>query len=208
MKITVSYISSIYDTKKTIDKINETSADAIHVDLMDGIYCGTKNFDINYLPTYFSDNKKDIELHLMLNNPSNYLDKLIPLKPSIIYIHPKTQESIISFFLKLDELNIKKGIAINPDEDISLYEHYFKYIDRILLMSVYPGKGGQKFLSSTIPRLNELVSYKNKYNFEIYLDGGINDKVIKDVNFVDGIVSGSYICQSKDYEKQIKSLRN
>lgn len=208
MKITVSYISSIYDTKKTIDKINETSADAIHVDLMDGIYCGTKNFDINYLPTYFSDNKKDIELHLMLNNPSNYLDKLIPLKPSIIYIHPKTQESIISFFLKLDELNIKKGIAINPDEDISLYEHYFKYIDRILLMSVYPGKGGQKFLSSTIPRLNELISYKNKYNFEIYLDGGINDKVIKDVNFVDGIVSGSYICQSKDYEKQIKSLRN
>lgn len=208
MKITVSYISSIYDTKKTIDKINETSADAIHVDLMDGIYCGTKNFDINYLPTYFSDNKKDIELHLMLNNPSNYLDKLIPLKPSIIYIHPKTQESIINFFLKLDELNIKKGIAINPDEDISLYEHYFKYVDRILLMSVYPGKGGQKFLSSTIPRLNELVSYKNKYNFEIYLDGGINDKVIKDVNFVDGIVSGSYICQSKDYEKQIKSLRN
>lgn len=208
MKITVSYISSIYDTKKTIDKINETSADAIHVDLMDGIYCGTKNFDINYLPTYFSDNKKDIELHLMLNNPSNYLDKLIPLKPSIIYIHPKTQESIISFFLKLDELNIKKGIAINPDEDISLYEHYFKYVDRILLMSVYPGKGGQKFLSSTIPRLNELISYKNKYNFEIYLDGGINDKVIKDVNFVDGIVSGSYICQSKDYEKQIKSLRN
>lgn len=208
MKITVSYISSIYDTKKTIDKINETSADAIHVDLMDGIYCGTKNFDINYLPTYFSDNKKDIELHLMLNNPSNYLDKLIPLKPSIIYIHPKTQESIISFFLKLDELNIKKGIAINPDENISLYEHYFKYIDRILLMSVYPGKGGQKFLSSTIPRLNELVSYKNKYNFEIYLDGGINNKVIKDVNFVDGIVSGSYICQSKDYEKQIKSLRN
>ena len=208
MKITVSYISSIYDTKKTIDKINETSADAIHVDLMDGIYCGTKNFDINYLPTYFSDNKKDIELHLMLNNPSSYLDKLIPLKPSIIYIHPKTQESIISFFLKLDELNIKKGIAINPDEDISLYEHYFKYIDRILLMSVYPGKGGQKFLSSTIPRLNELVSYKIKYNFEIYLDGGINDKVIKDVNFVDGIVSGSYICQSKDYEKQIKSLRN
>lgn len=208
MKITVSYISSIYDTKKTIDKINETSADAIHVDLMDGIYCGTKNFDINYLPTYFSDNKKDIELHLMLNNPSNYLDKLIPLKPSIIYIHPKTQESIISFFLKLDELNIKKGIAINPDEDISLYEHYFKYIDRILLMSVYPGKGGQKFLTSTIPRLNELISYKNKYNIEIYLDGGINDKVIKDVNFVDGIVSGSYICQSKDYEKQIKSLRN
>ena len=120
MKITVSYISSIYDTKKTIDKINETSADAIHADLMDGFYCGTKNFDINYLPTYFSDNKKDIELHLMLNNPSSYLDKLISLKPSIIYIHPSTQESIINFFLKLDELNIKKGIAINPDEDISL----------------------------------------------------------------------------------------
>lgn len=208
MKITVSYISSIYDTKKTIDKINETSADAIHVDLMDGIYCGTKNFDINYLPNYFKDNKKQLEIHLMLNNPSKYLDKLVVLKPNVIYIHPKTEESIISFFRKLDELNIKKGIVINPDEDVDLYEHYYKYIDRILLMSVYPGKGGQKFLDSTIAKLNQLLELKKKYNFLIYLDGGINNETIKEVSNIDGVVSGSYICQSKNYESKIESLRN
>ena len=60
MKITVSYINSLYDSKKTVDLINETSADAIHVDLIDGIYAGTKNFDINHLPEIFKDNRKPI----------------------------------------------------------------------------------------------------------------------------------------------------
>lgn len=208
MKITVSYINSIYDTKKTIDKINETSADAIHVDLMDGIYCGTKNFDIKYLPTYFKDNKKPLEIHMMVNNPCKYLEKISVLKPSIIYIHPKTEESLISLFLNLDLLNIEKGLVINPDENIESFEHYFKYIDRILLMSVYPGKGGQTFLKDTISRLKELQKFKKQYNFLIYVDGGINNEVIKKLDGVDGIISGSYICLSKNFEKQIESLRN
>lgn len=208
MKITVSYISSIYDTKKTIDKINETSADAIHVDLMDGIYCGTKNFDIKYLPTYFKDNKKPLEIHMMVNNPRKYLEKISVLKPSIIYIHPKTEESLISLFLNFDLLNIEKGLVINPDENIETFEHYFKYVDRILLMSVYPGKGGQTFLEDTISRLKELQKFKKIYNFLIYVDGGINNEVIKKLNGVDGVISGSYICLSKNFEKQIESLRN
>ena len=80
MKITVSYINSLYDQKKTIDLINETSADAIHVDLMDGIYAGTKNFDINHLPILFKDNIKPLEIHMMVNKPSGYLNDLLKLK--------------------------------------------------------------------------------------------------------------------------------
>ena len=74
-------------------------------------------------------------------------------------------------------------------------------------MSVVPGKGGQKFLGETEKRLKELLSYKNENNFEIYIDGGINDKTIKKVLDADGVVSGSFICKSKDFEKQIEKLK-
>lgn len=74
-------------------------------------------------------------------------------------------------------------------------------------MSVMPGKGGQKFLEETENRLKELLPYKNKNNFEIYIDGGINDKTIKKVLDADGAVVGSFICKSKDFEKQIEKLK-
>ena len=208
MKITVSYINSLYDPKKTIDLINETSADAIHVDLMEGKYAGTKNFDINHLPILFSDNLKPLDIHMMAERPSDYLNDLIKLKPSCIYIHPKTEPSIFAVFNELNIYKIKKGIVINPDEEISIYSHYFPYVDRILLMSVAPGKGGQNFLENTKTRLQELESYKKESDFEIYIDGGINNETIKEVRNADGIISGSFICMSKDFESKINSLKN
>lgn len=206
MKITVSYINSIYETKKTINLLNETSADAIHMDLMDGTYKGTKNFDINYLNNLVSDNKKALEIHMMVNNPTKYIDKLITLKPTCIYIHPKTEASILKLFHKLDEYGIKKGLAINPDEEITNFNHYYPYIDRILLMSVNPGKGGQKFIDKTEDKLKELIFLKKEYGFKIYVDGGINSDTIKKVRLADGIIAGSFICTHKDFESQIEIL--
>lgn len=208
MKITVSYINSLYNQKKTVDLINETSADAIHVDLMDGIYAGTKNFDINHLPEIFKDNRKPIDIHMMVNRPSGYLNDLLKLKPYCIYIHPSTEPSAFGLLNELNNYGIKRGLVINPDEEIPSFSHYFPYVDRVLLMSVVPGKGGQKFLDSTKERLQELIKYKKDNNFEIYIDGGINDETIKEVLNADGIISGSYICMNKDFENRINNLRN
>ena len=189
MKITVSYINSLYDQKKTIDLINETSADAIHVDLMDGIYAGTKNFDINHLPILFKDNIKPLEIHMMVNKPSGYLNDLLKLKPSCIYIHPSTEPSAFGLLNELNNYEIIRGLVINPDEEISSFSHYFPYIDRVLLMSVIPGKGGQKFLKSTKERLQDLIEYKKDNDFEIYIDGGINNETIKEVTNADGVIT-------------------
>lgn len=207
MKITVSYINSLYDIKKTIDLINETDADGLHVDLMDGIYAGTKNFDIDYLQEMLKDNAKRIDIHMMVDRPSKYLDKILLLYPDCVYIHPKTEPGALGILNELSSYEVKRGIAINPDEKLEEFVHYFPYIDRVLLMSVMPGKGGQKFLEETENRLKELLSYKNKNNFGIYIDGGINDKTIKKVLDADGAVVGSFICKSKDFEKQIEKLR-
>lgn len=208
MKITVSYINSLYDSKKTVDLINETSADAIHVDLMDGIYAGTKNFDINHLPEIFKDNRKPIDIHMMVNRPSGYLNDLLKLKPICIFIHPSTEPSAFGLLNELNNYGIKRGLVINPDEEIPSFSHYFPYVDRVLLMSVVPGKGGQKFLDNTKDRLQELISFKKDNDFEIYVDGGINDETIKEVLNADGVISGSYICMNKDFENQIMKLKN
>lgn len=208
MKITVSYINSLYDSKKTVDLINETSADAIHVDLIDGIYAGTKNFDINHLPEIFKDNRKPIDIHMMVNRPSGYLNDLLKLKPICIYIHPSTEPSVFGLLNELNNYGIKRGLVINPDEEIPSFSHYFPYVDRVLLMSVTPGKGGQKFLDNTKDRLQELISFKKDNDFEIYVDGGINDETIKEVLIADGVISGSFICMNKDFENQIMKLKN
>lgn len=208
MKITVSYINSLYDSKKTVDLINETSADAIHIDLIDGIYAGTKNFDINHLPEIFKDNRKPIDIHMMVNRPSGYLNDLLKLKPICIFIHPSTEPSAFGLLNELNNYGIKRGLVINPDEEIPSFSHYFPYVDRVLLMSVVPGKGGQKFLDNTKDRLQELISFKKDNDFEIYVDGGINDETIKEVLNADGVISGSFICMNKDFEKQIMKLKN
>ena len=208
MKITVSYINSLYDSKKTVDLINETSADAIHIDLIDGIYAGTKNFDINHLPEIFKDNRKPIDIHMMVNRPSGYLNDLLKLKPICIFIHPSTEPSAFGLLNELNNYGIKRGLVINPDEEIPSFSHYFPYVDRVLLMSVVPGKGGQKFLDNTKDRLQELISFKKDNDFEIYVDGGINDETIKEVLNADGIISGSFICMNKDFENQIMKLKN
>lgn len=208
MKITVSYINSLYDSKKTVDLINETSADAIHIDLIDGIYAGTKNFDINHLPEIFKDNRKPIDIHMMVNRPSGYLNDLLKLKPICIYIHPSTEPSAFGLLNELNNYGIKRGLVINPDEEIPSFSHYFPYVDRVLLMSVVPGKGGQKFLDNTKDRLQNLISFKKDNDFEIYVDGGINDETIKEVLNADGVISGSFICMNKDFENQIMKLKN
>ena len=207
MKITVSYISSLYNAKKTIELINSTSADGIHVDLMDGIYAGKCNFDILKLGEVLEGARKPIDIHMMVDKPSKYLDKILMLYPDCIYIHPKTEDGVIGILNTLSIHEVKRGIVISPDEKIEDFAHYFPYVDRVLLMSVIPGAGGQKFLESASKRLDELINLKENNNYEIYVDGGINDETITKVSKADGVISGSFICKSKDFESQIKKLK-
>lgn len=202
MKVVVSYISSKLSVEETIKKIDNSTCDGIHADLMDGLYVKNKN----KLPD-LSNISKPLDVHLMVNNPENYFDTLIKLKPVCIYIHPSTTNNPIKLFNYLTFNNIDSGIAINPNEEISSFAEYYPHIKRVLLMSVYPGCGGQVFIPSTKERLKELIKYKEKYNFEIYIDGGINDTTIKEVILADGVVSGSFICNSDDYNEQIKKLK-
>lgn len=202
--ISVSYLKSNLSKLETIKKIDESIADYIHVDLMDGQYVTTKNFEINEVINDLKDTTKPLDIHLMVKNPEQYISDLAKLKPSIITIHLKSTSNINEVIDLIKDYNIKVGIALNPDEDVNLLDEYIKNIDYVLIMSVYPGAGGQKFIKEVLSK----IKYFSEKNILLGIDGGINEESIKylDSNIYN-IVSGSFICLSDDYNKQITILK-
>ena len=203
--ISVSFLKSIYEKCETLKKIDESEADQLHVDLMDGVYVEEKNFTIESIINDLKDVSKPIDIHMMVNSPENYIIDLAKLKPKTITFHLNTSNNINNVIDLIHEYNINVGIALNPNEDIHLLDEYLDKIDYVLIMSVFPGKGGQKFIPEV---LNKIDYLKNK-NVLIGIDGGINDESIKYLkNYkIDNIVSGSFVCMSNDYNKQIELLK-
>lgn len=208
MKVAVSYLKSTLSAEKTIEKITETSADYIHVDLMDGLFVPKKNDDLEYHINLLQNQTKPLDIHLMMIDPIGSIKKLQILQPTTITVHleiPKLKESLEL----LDTLKIGKGIAVNPETDIEKITPYLKEINEVLLMSVHPGAGGQTFMPSVVPKITWLKNYRKTHNlqFTIAVDGGINDQTISAIKDVDLVISGSFICESSDYEQQITKLR-
>ena len=208
MKVAVSYLKSTLSAEKTIEKITETSADYIHVDLMDGLFVPKKNNDLEYYINLLQNQTKPLDIHLMMIDPIESIKKLQILQPTTITVHleiPKLKESLEL----LDTFKIGKGIAVNPETDIEKITPYLKEINEVLLMSVHPGAGGQTFMPSVVPKITWLKNYRKTHNlqFTIVVDGGINDQTISAIKDVDLVISGSFICESDDYEQQITKLR-
>ena len=203
--IAVSYLKSNYQKHETIKKINESIADYIHVDLMDGLYVENNNFSINEVINYLKDTTKPLDIHLMVKNPMIYIHDLAKLKPENITFHLDSTDNPKEVIELIKEYNIKVGIAINPNESIDILNEYYDLIDYVLIMSVYPGKGGQEFIPNVLDKI-KLIENKNLL---IGIDGGINDETIKYLkNYkIDIIISGSYICMSNNYNKQIENLK-
>ena len=209
MKVTVSYLSSKYDFSTTLKKIEATSADAIHADLIDGKYVGTKNFEINELKEAFAISAKPIDIHLMTINPEDYISSLGKLeKVNILFFHPSTSINAIKCIELIKSMGKKAGIVINPTEDIKKFTSLFPLVDAVLLMSVEPGRGGQRFLRESLVNYELIKEVRKNYIFEFYVDGGINEETISYVLDADGIIVGSYVCNSDNFEIPVNVLRN
>ncbi len=210
MKLSVSFLSSFYSKELTIKKIEETNADYLHVDLMDGGFVPQKNFNINDTLTLLNNHKLPLDIHLMVFDPLIYIQDLATLKPSIITFHLEATKDIVKTISLIKNNNIKVGLAINPDTNLLEIMPYLPLIDLVLVMSVTPGAGGQPFIEASTNRLQELFNYRqdNNLNYLIEVDGGINQDTINKVINADIIVSGSYICKSTNYQEQINKLKN
>ena len=204
--IAVSFLKSLYTRRETIHKIDESKADLIHVDLLDGIYAGVNNLDIDELLKELNNTKKKLDIHLMVKEPLEIIKKLINLNIWAITFHLDATSNPKEIIEYIKSHNIKVGIAINPDEDIHILDKYLDLIHYVLIMSVYPGRGGQKF----IPEVLTKIPYLYNKNVLIGIDGGINEDTIKYLNNyqIDNIISGSFVCMSDEFNKQIDLLNN
>ncbi len=203
--IAVSYLKSKYPKKDTIKLIDESIADFIHVDLMDGIYVDNNNFTIDEVLQDLKNTSKELDVHLMVENPENYVKELATLNVWMITFHLNSSKNPLEMINLVKSYGIKVGIAINPSEDVHILDEFLPLIDYVLVMSVVPGKGGQKFMMEVLSK----ITYLKNYKVLIGIDGGINSETIsylKDYR-INNIISGSFVCMSDDYNKAIESLK-
>lgn len=210
MQISVSYLSSYYSNEKTIMKLENTSADYIHVDLMDGGFVTNKNFTIPEVIKLLKNHEKPLDIHLMTFDPIIYINDLAELKPEYITFHLEATKDIVKTIELIKRNNIKVGISIKPATNILELMPYLALVDLVLLMSVEPGAGGQNFIYHIADKLKDLIKVRseNNLNFKIAMDGGLNEDTIKLVKNLDIAVVGSYICKSNNYEERIKAIRS
>lgn len=204
MKIAVSFIKSKYDDITTIQKIDETSADYLHVDIMDGKFAGQKNYSVEDIINLAKHTSKLLDIHLMVLNPESYIEGLVQLNVKCITFHVEATDKVNEIIDLIHSYGIKAGISLNPETSVEKIKPYLDRIDEVLIMTVHPGKGGQTFIEEMTKKIDRL---NNLGDYILAVDGGINAETIKQVKKADMAISGSFICESNDYEKSIEILR-
>ena len=212
VKVAVSFLKSPISREETIKKIEESSADYIHIDMMDGEFVSDTNCLVPEIKSLFKDTTKPLDLHMMVCSPNKYVRDLAKIKNlEYVTIHYESHRRPIDVINQLRHAHLKVGIAINPDTKISHIVPLLHLVDQVLIMSVVPGKGGQKFMDSVLYKVESLkdIREENGFKYIISIDGGINDEtaVLAKKAGVDMLVSGSYLTYSDDLDKAIDSLR-
>lgn len=194
-----------------ITAICEGGCDLIHVDVMDGHFVPNMTIGPVVVSSVAKAATKPLDIHLMVEDNNFFIDLFAPLKPKYISFHIESEKHPHRVIQKLRALDIKPAIVLNPHSIPESIEYLLEDLDMVLLMSVNPGFGGQKFITSVVEKAKKLKSLieKRNPNCLIEVDGGVNDKNIQELKAagVDVVVAGSYVYGSDDYGVAIKSLQ-
>lgn len=212
IKISPSLLSADFAILgEEVKKITESGADLIHFDVMDGHFVPNITFGPMVLKAIRNFSYLPFEAHLMIENPEKYWKEFADAGADIIGIHIECKIDHIELIKKIKEYGKKACIVLNPPTPSEKVYPVLKFVDMVLIMTVNPGFGGQKFIYETAGKIEEIRRYReeNGLNFEIEVDGGINKETSKIVieRGVDIIVAGWYIFSSNDYKKAIEDLR-
>ena len=214
IKIAPSILAAnLVDIKEEVELVDKSGAEYIHIDIMDGHYVPNITFGPNIVKSLRPITKKILDVHLMISPVANYIDDFINAGADIISFHPEADQNSKEIIQIIKSNNCKAGIAIHPKINISEIIQYLNHIDLVVVMTVVPGFGGQKFMETELIKIKELKKIKNekKLNFEIEIDGGINNQTAKicKESGADVLVAGSYIFSKdeKEYKNMIDSLR-
>ena len=217
----VEVSTSILSVKKenilgAIYNLEVAKTDYYHIDVMDGEFVenNTNNLMQEYLTSIKEISNIPLDIHLMVNNIKTFVDAYLPFEPNIITFHIeacKNKEEVLETIKYIKNNNVKVGIAVKPKTKIEEIYEYIPLIHEVLVMTVEPGKGGQKLIPETVEKVKQLKQYleREKLDIDIEVDGGVtieNKEILKNAG-ANILVSGSCIVNSKDYKEAIRALK-
>lgn len=204
--------ANFINLKKDIEMINNSEADWLHLDIMDGVFVPNISFGFPVIEAVAKECKKPLDVHLMIVHPENYIKQVAATGAMMMNVHFEACVHLHRTVQEIHAAGMKAGVTLNPSTPICMLEDIINDVDMVLLMSVNPGFGGQKFIPGIVEktrRLKKMIEEKGS-NALIQIDGGVNDKtapLLVEAG-ADVLVSGSYIFKAADPIKTIHDLKS
>ncbi|WIH86610.1 ribulose-phosphate 3-epimerase [Brachyspira pilosicoli] len=202
--------ASFSNLESTIKELEEAGADYLHLDIMDGSFVPQITFGSKIVSDIKKITSLPLDVHLMIVSPEKHIDDFAKAGADIISVHYEGNIHLHKLIMQIKSHNVKAGIVLNPHTRVDVIEPLIDDIDNVLIMSVNPGFGGQKFITNSIKKIEETKKLIGQREIIISVDGGINLNTCCDVIKAGAnlLVAGSAIIDSKDKKETIKQLRN
>ncbi len=195
--------------KKDIEIVNNSEADWFHLDVMDGLFVPNISFGMPLIRHIKRIAKKPLDVHLMIESPSKYINTFKECGADILTVHYEACKHLHRTIEEIKKQKMLAGVAINPHTPVSLLKDILNDIDLVCLMSVNPGFGGQSFINNTHQKIKDLSKFKKEKKFLIEVDGGVNIENSKSIieSGADVLVAGSAVFKSEEPLEKIKKIK-
>lgn len=210
IKISPSLLSADWmELGKELDRLHEWGADMVHCDVIDGLFAPNITFGMPMISALKRKSKLPLDVHLMIVEPERYIDKFISAGSDTIAFHPEASKKPHEVLEKIRSKGIKAGIALNPDVPVRVAEEFLGEIDYILLMGVFPGFGGQKFIPEVMDKIDESKQLIASRDIYVELDGGVTTENIVEMKKrgLDAAVAGNAVFAASDPAAAIVALK-